>query len=84
MDQTKVWAYVVAALAVGAGVGYYYGNVTGVQQGIVKERAAEEFRKKEAEKEAAKAVNPFEKATANPFEKAPTNPFENVQTNPFK
>ena len=74
------WIWVLVALLVGLGGGYYYGNV----QGVAKEKAAEESRKKDAEKEAAKAVNPFEQTTANPFEKSPTNPFENVKVNPFK
>lgn len=74
------WIWVLVALLVGLGGGYYYGNVRGVSQ----EKAAEEARKKDAEKEAAKAVNPFEQTTTNPFEKSPTNPYDNVNVNPFK
>lgn len=85
MDQsnTMKWVVVVVALVVGGGIGYYYGNVKGIDKGVIQQKAVEEARKKEAEQEAAKAVNPFNQA-ANPFEKVPTNPFEGVKVNPFK
>lgn len=74
------WVIVFISLAVGLGGGYYFG----LNRGVAKEKAAEEARKLEAEKAAAKAVNPFEQVSSNPFEKAPVNPFENVKTNPFE
>lgn len=85
-------AWVFLALVVGLGGGYYYGNTVGVkdgtrrgiEQGILQEKAMVEARRKDAEKETAKAVNPFQQATANPFEKTPTNPFEKVKINPFE
>jgi hypothetical protein len=75
-----VWAWVIAAFVAGLGGGYYYG----VQTGITREKAAEEMRKNEAEKEVAKAANPFEQTSTNPFEKAPANPFDDIQVNPFE
>ncbi len=82
------WAWVFLALVIGLGGGYYYGNIAGVkdgiEQGILREKATVEARKKEAGKEAAKAVNPFGQATVNPFDKTPTNPFEKVKINPFE
>lgn len=78
------WVWVVVALIVGLGGGYYYGNMQGVTKGVAQEKATAEARKSVAEAEAAKAVNPFEQTTINPFEKSPTNPFENVKVNPFK
>lgn len=77
------WVVVAAALVVGGGIGYYYGNVKGVAEGIAQEKAAIEARRKEAEQKAAQAVNPFNQG-ANPFEKVQTNPFEDVKVNPFK
>lgn len=74
----------VAALVIGLGGGYYFGYDSGFKKGIAAEKAAVEARRLEAEKEAAKAVNPFEQTTTNPFEKAPTNPFEKVKVNPFE
>ena len=85
MEQSNMmkWVAALVALVVGGGIGYYYGNVKGVDAGIAREKAAAEARRKEAEQEAAKAVNPFNQA-GNPFEKVPTNPFEDVKVNPFK
>ncbi len=74
------WAFIVLAAIIGAGAGYYIG----IGRGVAQEKAAQAALKLEADKEAAKAVNPFEQTSLNPFEKAPTNPFEDVTVNPFK
>lgn len=82
---SKFWmVWVLVALVIGIGGGYWYGNQAGILKGAAQEKARAEALKKEAEKEAAKAVNPFEQTTVNPFEKSPTNPFEKVKLNPFE
>lgn len=81
----------VAALAIGLGAGYWYGHnvgrARGVDQGRVEEKARQDTlaieARRQAEKEAAKAVNVFEQANLNPFSKSQTNPYEKVKINPF-
>ena len=86
--QNFFWPGLIVAVAIGLGAGYYYGNSTGLAEGIkrggLEEKAAEAARKKEAEKKAAAAANPFEQTSVNPFEKSPANPFEKVKVNPFE
>lgn len=80
-----VWALI--ALLIGLSAGYWYGSraglAEGIKRGVLQEKAAEGARRKEAEKKAAEAVNPFG-GTVNPFEGTPTNPFEKVKVNPFE
>lgn len=70
----------VVALVIGLGGGYYFGH----SRGVASEKAVQEAARVEAEKQAAKAVNPFEQASINPFDEVPTNPFSDVKVNPFK
>lgn len=77
----------VAALVVGLGAGYYYGNKTGFNKGkevgIAQERKAQEDLLKKASGEAM--VNPADYIPeTNPLEGAKTNPFEGGYKNPFK
>ncbi|TSD03554.1 MAG: hypothetical protein Greene071436_307 [Parcubacteria group bacterium Greene0714_36] len=82
------WGVAVAALIVGLGAGYYYGGsvgrARGVADGVAQEKQAQADRTAAAEREAAKAVNPFEQAAGNPLGNTSANPFENVKVNPFK
>lgn len=90
MEKTGItkWALVVASLAIGLGVGYYFGASVsydrGIKAGIAEEQVRQEAKQKEAEKAAAGAVNPFQNTTANPYQKSPVNPYDNVKINPFK
>ena len=76
------WFVAVFLLIVGLAGGYYYGNAKGLKEGASQEKDAQEARRRDAEKQAAQALNPFDKVSTNPFENA-TNPFENVKFNPF-
>lgn len=78
------------ALAIGLGVGYYYGNTTGVKSGVEigkadllaeQEKAAEEA-VKATQDEILEQINPFGDAV-NPFEGGYTNPFGGATVNPF-
>lgn len=85
------WGVAAVALIVGIGAGYYLGDSrgygrgmeAGVLQGIADEKQADAARKDAAEREAAKAVNPFSQG-ANPLGNASANPFEDVKVNPFE
>lgn len=83
MNTGKILAFVVVALVVGAGVGYYVGSSTGYQKAIAEAKATQEEVAKKATEGAAKAVNPFQ--TKNPLEGVTANPFENAakKLNPF-
>lgn len=72
------------ALAVGAGVGYWFGNTTGYEKGQEDFRATQEALAKKATEKAAKEANPFQ--AVNPLEGVNTNPFEDAQKalNPFE
>ena len=76
--------YVVISLLVGAGVGYWYGDMAGKEQGrsalLAEQKAAEEEAKKQAQEEILKAANPFEQG--NPLEGSYQNPFKQ-NVNPF-
>jgi len=84
------WAEIIVGLALGLLLGYSYGSSfsfndgieLGIKQGVLEEKTAAIARRKEAEREAAKAINPFQ-GTANPFEKSPVNPYDNIKINPF-
>lgn len=77
-------AYIFAALFVGAGVGYWYGNISGKEQGralvLEEQRIAQEEALRKAQEEIVKAANPFE--ATNPLENAYQNPFK-ANVNPF-
>ena len=85
MAQNKflMWIVAVVALIVSAGAGYAAGVSHGIERGVAQEKIAEVARRAQAEREAAKAVNPFNQ-NANPLGNASANPFENVKVNPFK
>lgn len=76
--------YVVIALLIGAGVGFWYGSSTGKQQGradlLAEQKVAEEEAKKKAQEEIVEAANPFEEK--NPLEGSYQNPFKQ-NVNPF-
>ncbi len=73
--QVKYFASIIIALIVGVGAGYYYGNRVGIQLGINQEKAVEEAAKADAAKQAAAAINPFNKET-NPLNQVKINPFQ--------
>lgn len=79
-----LWVYVVIALLVGLGMGYWYGTMAGKEQGrtalLAEQKAAAEEAKKQAQEEIVEAANPFE--TENPLQSGYENPF-NQQVNPF-
>jgi len=81
----KQWVlYVVVALLLGAGVGYWYGTTVGSERGrselIAEQKAQEEEEKRKAQEELVKAANPFEET--NPLEGSYQNPFK-ANVNPF-
>lgn len=87
---------VAVALLAGAGLGFFIGHyvggekgivaghTSGIQEGIMQERAAVAERQRELERKAAEAINPFEGSASNPFEKAAVNPYDKVKVNPFQ
>lgn len=91
MEQSSTsWVlFIIVALVIGVGGGYWYGNTKGMDEGLAKGRAdllteqnAEaEKAKKEAQQKLTEAANPFE-AQTNPFEGSYQNPFK-TQVNPF-
>lgn len=83
-SHSMKWIIAVAALLIGLGAGFYYGNVRGVKAGVAQEKDVEAARQKAADTEAAKALNPFGQTSSNPFDKAKVNPFDKVKVNPFQ
>ena len=77
MNNLSISGVVLAGLLVGAGVGYWYGNMLGFEAGVASQQNL-------AVNKAAEEVNPFGQADTNPFDNASTNPYENIKTNPFE
>ena len=81
------WIFIVLALIVGVGGGYWYGSTQAYNQGYEKAvadaRATQEAAGARAAQEAAQAANPFQ--AANPLEGVTANPFERAKKilNPF-
>lgn len=79
------------ALAIGLGIGYYYGNTSGIKRGVESGRADLLAEQEKAAEEATKVaqdkiieqVNPFSDAKVNPFLGEYTNPFGGATANPF-
>lgn len=82
----QTFAVVTVLVVVGAGVGQATGYLKGYVAGYAKSESdavkKQEETRRQAEMEAAKAVNPFE--AENLFETSPANPFEDVNVNPFE
>ena len=90
-----MWAVGAAALIIGAGFGYWFGNAQGFlkgektgydnayQKALADTKAAQEEVARKATEEAAKAANPFQKQ--NPLEGVTANPFDEAakKLNPF-
>ncbi len=85
--NTKTITWVVLALVVGAGVGYFGGSKAAYQKGydkaVADAKATQAEVAKNAAEEAAKASNPFQ--AQNPLEGVTANPFEQAakKLNPF-
>jgi hypothetical protein len=84
-DSHITWVlYVVIALLIGAGVGYWYGMSIGIEKGrtdlLADQEAAEKEKKMQAQEEIIEAANPFE--DDNPIGDSYQNPFKQ-NTNPF-
>ena len=91
----KAWVAGVAALIIGAGLGYWLGNTqgflrgqktgydSGYQKALADTKATQEAVARNATEEAVKAANPFQKQ--NPLEGVTANPFEQAakDLNPF-
>ncbi|MBI4920035.1 hypothetical protein HY838_01980 [Candidatus Azambacteria bacterium] len=76
-----LWIFaVIAALLLGLGGGYYYGDKIGYKKAQADAKAIAEAEAKKA----AEAANPFKSAATNPLENVTANPLEKVKLNPFK
>ena len=74
----------IVALAIGAAIGYYYGEIRGVAKGKAELLAEQQAQLEAAQKKIIEQANPFsEEVKINPFEKVYTNPF-GTKVNPFE
>lgn len=75
---------VLAALLIGVGAGYWYGNLSGIQAGMDKQKEIYALERVQEEEQLTSAANPFQESSVNPFKESPANPYKDVKTNPFE
>ncbi len=89
LQHNLVWVFVLVALIVGLGGGYYYGNSSGKLEGrevlLAEQEAQKGAEKKAAQERVTQIANPFADAEeVNPLEGVYKNPFDGVSANPFR
>ena len=75
--STLFWAFVVVALLIGVGGGYFFGYSKGQSDLLVEQESALTA----AQEEIVESANPFAETAQNPLEGGYENPFEGA--NPF-